>query len=31
MAARLRFKHKGEGRIASDFDPLDWIHLNGDF
>ena len=30
MPARLRFQREREGRIASDVDALDGIHLDGD-
>ena len=31
VAALLRLQQQGEGRIALDVDPLDRIHLHGDF
>jgi hypothetical protein len=27
----LRFQQDGKGRIATDVDPFDWIHLDGYF
>ena len=31
MAAPLRLQQQREGRIAADVDPLDRVHLDGDF
>ena len=31
MAALLRLQQQREGRIAADVDPLDRVHLHGDF